>query len=326
MFPAFLRRLFGARPSPFDDAAELRRLVENSRDVLCRLGPDMRIRYCSPAAPAVLGLSCEDLIGRLPSEFVLEEDRPLIAAEAQRVAAGEEARPTIVRVPRPDGGLVWVETNTSTLRDPDSGRPNELVLVMRDVSERHLAHQRLEQDVVTDALTGLANRRAFDDTLAREWARAARADTELSLILVDVDHFKAFNDHYGHPAGDACLRQVAGAIRGVIRRPGDLAARYGGEEMAVILPRTPSSGAALVAESLRIAVEGLRTPHVASPGGRLTVSLGVATTVAAVGHLIPMPDGLVIAADGALYRAKSRGRNRVETTTLLPPRSNFRVA
>jgi diguanylate cyclase (GGDEF)-like protein/PAS domain S-box-containing protein len=326
MFPAFLRRLFGARPLPAEDAAELRRLVENSRDVLCRVGPDMRIRYCSPAAPAVLGLPCEALLGRMPSDFVLEEDRPLIAAEAERVAAGEEARPTIVRVPRPDGALVWIETTTRTIRDPDSGRPDEFVLVMRDVSERHLAHQRLEQDAVTDALTGLANRRAFDDTLAREWARAVRADTELSLILIDVDHFKTFNDHYGHPAGDACLRRVSGAIQDVIRRPGDLAARYGGEEMAVILPRTPSSGAALVAESLRIAVEGLGVAHQAGSGGRLTVSLGAATAVAAVGPLIPMPEGLVIAADGALYRAKSRGRNRVETTTLLPPRSSIRVA
>lgn len=325
-------RLTGAAPvdagpseAGLSDAA-LRMLVENSRDILCRLGPDLTISYCSPSAKAVLGRAPEALIGRLPSTFVLEEDRPIIASAAVRVAMGEEAQPTIVRSPRPDGSIVWIETTTRTLRDPDTGMPREFILVMRDVTERQSLQKRLEREAVTDGLTGLANRRAFDEALAVEWARAVRHDTELSLILLDVDLFKAFNDRYGHHAGDGCLRDVASAVRNVIRRPGDLTARYGGEEMAVILPRTGAVGAAQVGQSIRAAVEAMAVPHEDSPGGVLTVSVGVATAMGAVGMTIPMPDGLVIGADGALYRAKSGGRNRVETTVLLPPRSDVRAA
>lgn len=320
-------RLFGGRARPADASdADLKLLVENSRDVLCRLGPDLHIRYCSPSVQAVLGRSPAELIGRLPSSFVLEEDRPIIAEAARRVALGEQAEPTTVRVPRPDGGVVWIETTARTLSDAVTGKTTEIIMAMRDVSERQALHQRLEREAATDALTGLANRRAFDETLSREWARAVRDDGELSLILLDVDHFKLFNDRYGHHAGDGCLRDVAAAVREVIRRPGDLAARYGGEEMAVILPGTPASGAATVAEALRAAIQALGILHADSSCGVLTASLGAATATAAVGQTIPMPDGLLIGADGALYRAKSKGRNRVETAVLLPPRSGARAA
>ena len=323
-----LRRLIGAPWLLVSDPndATLKLLVENSRDVLCRLGPDFHIRYCSPSARAVLGRSPDEMIGRLPSSFVLEEDRPIIAAAAQRVMGGGEAEPTIVRVPRPDGGMVWVETTTRTLRDPETGQPAEIILCMRDVSERQALQRRLEHQATTDSLTGLANRRAFDEALAREWARAVRENGELSLILLDVDHFKLFNDHYGHQVGDDCLRDVAAAIRDVVRRPGDIAARYGGEEMAVILPDTPPAGAATVAEALREAVRRLGVQHAGSPCGVLTASVGAATAKADVGRTISMPDGLLIGADGALYRAKHNGRDRVETSVLLPPRDSVRAA
>ena len=331
MAPSYVRRLFdrlfsrAPRAGAASDA-ELKLLVENSRDVLCRLGPDFLIRYCSPSAMAVLGRSPEELIGRRPSSFVLEEDRPIIAAVAQRVMAGEEVEPTIVRVPRPDGGMIWAETTARTLRDPVTGQLTEIIMALRDVSERQALQRRLEREAATDSLTGLANRRAFDGTLEREWARAVRDDNELSLILLDVDHFKRFNDRYGHHAGDACLRDVARAIQNVVRRPGDLAARYGGEEIAVILPRTPAPGAAKVAEALRLAVQDLGLPHADSAFGVLTISLGAATATATVGQTIPMPDGLLIGADGALYRAKHKGRNRVETVTLLPPKRGAHAA
>lgn len=323
-----IARLTGAAARRVLDAedATLKLLVENSRDVLCRLGPDFHIRYCSPSARAVLGRSPAELTGHLPSSFVLEDDRPIIAAAAQCVAAGAEAEPTIVRVPRPDGGMVWVETTTRTLRDPDTGRPAEIILVMRDVTERQALQRRLEHEATTDGLTGLANRRAFDEALIREWGRIVREDGDLSLILLDVDHFKAFNDRYGHPVGDGCLRAVALAIRDVVRRPGDLTARYGGEEMGVILPGTAAAGAATVAEALRGAVRDLRIPHLGSPSGILTASVGAATARAEVGRTIAMPDGLLIAADGALYRAKHRGRDRVETAVLLPPKDSVRAA
>lgn len=323
-----LASLFSAPAPTGPDLSEVdfRLLIENSRDILCRLGPDLHIRYVSPSARAVLGRPPESLVGRLPSSFVLEEDRPIIAAAAQRVASGFEAEPTVVRCPRPDGSMVWIETTTRTLRDPVTGRPAEFILVMRDVSERQALQRRLEREATTDGLTGLANRRAFDGALAIEWARAVRNDTQLSLILLDVDGFKSFNDLYGHPAGDGCLRDVASAVQGVVRRPGDLTARYGGEEMAIILPRTPPAGAARVARAVCAAVEALGVPHADSPCGVLTASLGVATATGAVGRAIAMPEGLLIGADGALYRAKHKGRNRIETTVLLPPRADARAA
>lgn len=326
MFPSWvprgLSRLFRRSNVATSD---LRSLVENSRDVLCRLGPDLRIRYCSPSCLTVLGREVDDLIGQLPSSFVVEADRPVIAEAVVRVERGEEVEPTTVRVRLPDGGLVWVETTTRTLRD-SLGRPIEFILVMRDVSERHALRLRLEQEAVTDPLTGLANRRAFDNAIEREWARAVRNDTEMSLILMDLDCFKAFNDRYGHAAGDDALRRVAAAIQGVVRRPGDLAVRYGGEEMAIILPRTPAAGASRVACTLRSAIEALAVPHTETEFGVLTTSIGVATAAAAVGRTISMPQGLLIGADGALYRAKANGRNRVETVVLLAPKGDRRAA
>jgi len=327
LFQRFASRITAPAPSGPDlSVTDFRLLIENSRDILCRLGPDLHIRYVSPSARAVLGRPPESLVGRLPSSFVLEADRPIIAAAAQRVAAGFEAEPTVVRCPRPDGSLVWIETTTRTLRDPVTGRPAEFILVMRDVSERQALQRRLEHDATTDALTGLANRRAFDTALAVEWGRAVRNDTDLSLILLDVDRFKTFNDLYGHPAGDGCLRDVAAAVQGVVRRPGDLAARYGGEEMAIILPGAPPAGAAHVARAVCAAIQALGVPHADSPCGVLTASIGVATAAGPVGHALAMPQGLLIGADGALYRAKAKGRNRIETTVLLPPRADARAA
>jgi diguanylate cyclase (GGDEF)-like protein/PAS domain S-box-containing protein len=326
MFPSWLPRGL-SRLFRRSDAADndLRSLVENSRDVLCRLGPDHRIRYCSPSCAGVLGRSTAELMGRLPSTFVVEEDRPIIADAVARVTRGEEAEPTTVRVLLPDGGLVWVETTTRTVRD-DQGRPREFILVMRDVTERQALRLRLEQEAVTDPLTGLANRRAFDNAVEREWARAVRSNSEMSLILLDLDGFKTFNDRYGHAAGDDALRRVAAAVQGVVRRPGDLAVRYGGEELAVILPRTPPAGASRVACTLRAAIEALQIPHSETGFGVVTASLGVATAAAPVGRTISMPQGLLIGADGALYRAKANGRNRVETVVLLAPKGDRRAA
>lgn len=173
------------------------------------------------------------------------------------------------------------------------------------------ANAELERLSLTDALTELANRACFDRSLAKEWRRAQRDKTPLGLVMIDVDHFKAYNDTYGHPAGDACLKAVARAVQDAAHRPYDLAARYGGEEMAVLLPATPAEGCRIVAERLRATVEGLGLPHAGSKTTSVvTISVGVAC------HTPEHADGaqgLVAAADQALYRAKHGGRNRVET-------------
>jgi len=158
----------------------------------------------------------------------------------------------------------------------------------------------------SDGLTGLANRRLFEDTLARELARARRSGAPFALILGDVDFFKKYNDRYGHVAGDDCLRKVAAAIALGARRPGDLAARYGGEEFAVILPDTGLEGAMTVAEAIRTAVADLQLEHADGPAGQVSLSLGVATGLAGT-----EPDSAWVgAADRLLYEAKAGGRNR----------------
>jgi two-component system, sensor histidine kinase LadS len=162
-----------------------------------------------------------------------------------------------------------------------------------------------------DGLTGIANRRMFDQRLDEEWAEAKRSGTPLSMILADIDHFKRLNDSAGHQAGDECLKRIASAMVTVLKRDTDLVARFGGEEFAVILPLINRTQAAALAESIRLAVERLEIRHPSSPTGPVvTVSLGTATEA---GENFPAADSLVGAADSALYAAKQRGRNRVES-------------
>jgi diguanylate cyclase (GGDEF)-like protein len=178
----------------------------------------------------------------------------------------------------------------------------------RDTLE--ILNRKLEKLAMQDGLTLLANRRHFDITLAREFSRATRQGSSLALVMIDIDFFKQFNDLYGHPAGDDCLRNVSRAIKSHSPgRPGDLAARYGGEEMAIILPETDLAGAMVVAQRLLNAIHELEIPHRGSPSGTLTISAGVDA-------LIPLrevhsPETLIQNADKALYMAKTTGRDRV---------------
>ena len=175
----------------------------------------------------------------------------------------------------------------------------------------HLASaiETLHRISTQDGLTGVANRRHFDETLGLEWRRSARSRAPLSLLMLDIDYFKAFNDSAGHQAGDDCLRRVAQTLRDTVHRAADFVARYGGEEFAILLPETDAEHALRVAERLRECIEALAVPHPASPLGRVTASIGVATCVP------PRDCGgtaeFVGVADEALYDAKRLGRNRV---------------
>jgi len=171
------------------------------------------------------------------------------------------------------------------------------------------AIETLHKISAQDGLTGVANRRHFDETLALEWRRAARGRESLSLLMLDIDYFKSFNDTAGHQAGDDCLRLVAQTLRESVQRAGDMVARYGGEEFAVLLPETDADHARQIATRIREHVEEMRTPHPSAPLGYLTVSIGVASVV-------PPRDGsgsgdFVRVADAALYDAKRQGRNRI---------------
>lgn len=167
-----------------------------------------------------------------------------------------------------------------------------------------------------DALTGLANRRHFNEVFQLEWDRARREQQMISLIFVDIDHFKPFNDSHGHLEGDRVLSQVGQALRDTLRRPSDLAARYGGEEFVLLLPGTPSQGAQEVAAQVREAVEGLRIPHQASSvGPHVTASVGVATICPELGLRSAQ---LIAQADEAVYAAKAAGRNCIKVAAPLP--------
>jgi diguanylate cyclase (GGDEF)-like protein len=177
--------------------------------------------------------------------------------------------------------------------------------------ELEVTNQHLGTLVATDALTNIANRRAFDLHSAKEWRRSIREGTPLSMLMLDVDHFKAYNDFYGHQAGDVCLREVAAAVGSVIRRPGDILARYGGEEFAVILSNTHLDGAVQIAKAIISALEARSLTHDNSSFGYVTVSIGAACMIP---HYDDRVDRLTAAADAALYTAKRGGRNRVHGT------------
>ncbi len=184
------------------------------------------------------------------------------------------------------------------------------LLLGRELRRRHEAEQGLATLAATDSLTGLANRRRLDQVLRLEWSRAQRNRQPLAVLMVDVDHFKAFNQRHGHAGGDHALREVASTLELCIRRPADLAARYGGEEFQVILPETELSGALLLAERIRAQVEAL-APF-ADDAHSVTVSVGVSVYIPGTQQDLAQVLG---AADEALYRAKANGRNRVEGPT-----------
>ncbi len=202
-----------------------------------------------------------------------------------------------------------------TLRMLRSDRDNARLAqsVQMANTELAVANARLESLAHTDGLTALGNRRAFDLVLGVEWTRMARQRSPLGLLLIDIDHFKSFNDRFGHPGGDDCLRRVAACISAALRRPGDFAARYGGEEFAIVMPDTHLAGALDVGERIRAAVQALALPAASGDFAALTVSVGAASIKAGPPNA---PDMLIDMADQHLYCAKRAGRNRVcgETT------------
>lgn len=181
----------------------------------------------------------------------------------------------------------------------------ELKKLQVQLEERNAILQRLS---VIDGLTGIANRRHFDEILRQEWKRGHREAWNLAVVMIDIDFFKKYNDNYGHQGGDECLKKVASTLSGTLHRPGDFVARYGGEEFVVLLPNTDAEGAAVIAEHMRANIEAQDIAHALSGVAKhVTISLGVASVVPDDGA---PPETLVALADSALYKAKAAGRNR----------------
>jgi diguanylate cyclase (GGDEF)-like protein len=243
-----------------------------------------------------------------PAEAMGHEEAWLAAHLAER---GQRTKPEVRAYP----GGVWMHAYET--RTPSG----DLIAVRIDITEMvqqrealEQANQRLAQLSATDGLTGIGNRRHFDAVLATEWQRGARQQEPLALLLIDIDHFKLYNDHYGHLAGDACLRRVAQLLTTCVRRAGELVARYGGEEFVLLLPGTDREHARLVAQHCMDALALARIPHAASPTADfVTLSIGIAYTVPGAER---KADSLVEAADNALYRAKNAGRQQFEVSQL----------
>ena len=216
-----------------------------------------------------------------------------------------------------DGGYVWIRDVVHVVRD-ENGEVNSLIGFMFDISERKKAEEKvirlqgeLEALSFKDGLTGVANRRRFDSNLDIEWASARRGAQSLSLIMLDLDFFKQYNDHYGHIQGDDCLKSLAQALTLAATRPRDIVARFGGEEFVLLLPETDENAALKVAESCQRMIKKLQIPHEASAvGGFVTVSMGVGTTKQPSAEM--EPKHFIEAVDRLLYKAKLNGRNRIE--------------
>jgi diguanylate cyclase (GGDEF)-like protein/PAS domain S-box-containing protein len=289
-------------------------LADHASDLIVALDRDLCILYASAAALPMLGWTAEALAGRTLAELLVPDERAAFIARHFTQSARTGAGPDLFRALRRDGGTVWVEARVSEL--PAGRNLGHFVVTLRDAGRRHLAEQALaaaNQELstlaATDDLTGLPNRRQFDNALQKEWFRALRDGVPLALLMIDVDHFKALNDQHGHPVGDDVLAAMARVIRDSVRRAGDMAARYGGEEFAVVLPGTSAGGALEIGEMIRRAVRGTDFSPLAPGIGRLTVSVGAAAMVPIAGAGAAT---LVHAADNALYQAKRNGRDRVE--------------
>jgi two-component system chemotaxis family response regulator WspR len=289
-------------------------IFEAVRRMLSSAG-EIELHYCSEGTKA-LQMACEIKPAVILQDLVMPDADGLMLVKFYRASDNTRDIPIVVLSSKEEA-KTKAEAFTCGANDYLVKLPDQIELLARlryharayaALMERNAALEELKRISSTDGLTGLYNRRHFDKTLENEWKRAHRDQQPLSLVMLDVDHFKQFNDNYGHQAGDDCLVQVAAALQTSLLRPADTAARYGGEEFIAILPNTPGEGAFVLAEKMRQAIIALNIPHArSSVANHVTVSLGAATTIPTDGAGM---EALIKAADTGLYEAKETGRNR----------------
>lgn len=290
--------------------AEFRLLAESSSQMIQRLDANGVQVYVSPAATDVLGIAPEALLGHSIVEGLDRESALNVGAVLHKLRFGTRGETVVLKRDLPDGREVWLEVAFSRMPTTADGLGG-FVAITRDITRQKREQEQLDALANTDALTGLANRRAFDNRLRLLTEGTGDRAAPLSLLMIDADKFKLYNDTYGHAEGDVCLRAIAGAVMQSVSRREDCAARFGGEEVAVLLPGTGFEGAMVVAQSICTRVASLGLQHSANqPWSVVTVSIGVATLPA--GSREPLDaEALFHRADKALYRAKEDGRNRV---------------
>jgi diguanylate cyclase (GGDEF)-like protein/PAS domain S-box-containing protein len=296
-----------------EQAERLRTIVNNMAEGLLIIEADGRIQFTNPACDKYLGYQENELAGRAISELL----NPLVAQEYLEYFARYAASPEMAHSHGTREVIIRHRNGSSVCMDltltPMYLRQPLFIGLLHDITHHKQSEDALQRAAMVDPLTQIANRRHFDTFLEKEWQRSMRSGQPLSLVVLDVDHFKLYNDTLGHPAGDACLQRVAGAIASHALRPTDLAARYGGEEFVLLFAETGAETATMMAEAIRAHIESLRIPHPRSTTSDwLTVSIGVATIHP---HQLDNTESLFVAADRAMYVAKEGGRNQVRSTS-----------
>ena len=291
-----------------------RDVVESANNVIARWNHAGIITYMNPYGLKFFGYSEDELIGRSMFGTIVPAvetgtERDLKNVMRDILTHPENYIENENENIRSNGDRVWMAWSNRSVLDDD--QLVEILSIGTDITNRKQLEEKLDRMSRTDALTGLANRREFDEILSAELNRARRSNQPLSLLMLDIDFFKRYNDTYGHQAGDSCLKDIAGVLKDSTKRAGELAARYGGEEFAVILPATSSEDAFLVADHILHAVTGLEITHEASDTAPyLTISAGITTCIPERGMT---PDDIIKHADDALYQAKENGRNGIAT-------------
>lgn len=304
-----------------DSELRFRLLAENGSDVVSLHDPSGRVVYISPSCERVLGFAPEEVMRMSPFALAHPDDRERLRRHFDDLLRGARVAALSCRMLHKTGQHLWLEMMWRAIVDED-GRVSRLQASSRDVTERKDYERQLEETrrklqvhqeslleanarlaalASHDALTGLKNRRAFEERMVEELARIRRTGQPVTLLLLDIDHFKSFNDSFGHPRGDVVLRDVARLLSRAIRDT-DVAARYGGEEFAIVLPNTGIDGAYEMGERLRLAIEGAPWAE-----RSITISVGAATAEHQGANLAE----LLEQADRALYRSKQGGRNCV---------------
>ncbi len=297
----------GAQKALESSEERFRLLVQNASDVIWVTDATGRLTWVSPSIEHVTGHRIDECLGKELVDRVHFDDSGAVRS-ALAVCAAEPGATTRVqfRLRHADGSWIYLDAIATNLIAVDSVRG--IVANARDVTDRVLAEQALDALSRQDSLTRLANRRAFEEHLAREWRRSSRIGKPLSLVMADIDGFKAFNDAFGHLAGDECLRRVAQVIADTFQRAGDFPARWGGEEFSVVVAESDAADGEACAERLRVSVERAGISRDSDGTSVVTVSVGVATALPSSNLQVR---ALAEAADQALYAAKSAGRNRV---------------
>jgi diguanylate cyclase (GGDEF)-like protein/PAS domain S-box-containing protein len=299
------------------EIANLHALVaENSRDVILLLDFQGSRKLISFPDGIWGGWSRDDIRSARTLDLIHDDERARVCSVFNQLRSSREGALIETRIRRKDDSYAWVEASLRTVRDPITNLPTGILANIREITERKQQEKQLEDAFhaveelsITDPLTGMPNRRRFDHAIAAEWRRALREQNPLSLLLIDADQFKSFNDIYGHPAGDLCLKRIADEVRAGATRSGDLAARIGGEEFAILLPHVSGGGARAIASRICDGMRAQAVPHSGSANGIMTISVGCATVVPQPGQTFSL---LIDFADQALYAAKHAGRNCVQ--------------